>query len=204
MQTFVRNAVSGLILSALYLLVLSAPARAQVLAHSGDVAGTIGYDHTSMTNDKSSSGNPTSHYFYGGSGGYNVTPYITALAEYKYDPLDPAAGNLFTWHSQLAGSAIRFNFTPSKKIVPYAIVGAGYDRLTATHGSIDEYSDGYYVNFGGGASVYCGKQWGIRPEVRYERQHSTYGPVNEILTSNVVDVSGSIFFQFGGHGKGKK
>jgi hypothetical protein len=201
-RTFVRNGVSGLILLVLFLLVLSVPARAQVLARSVEVAGTFGYDNTSMTNNLSSSPNPTSTHFYGGSGGYNVTSHVTVLGEYKFDPLVAPPLNTFQWHSQLAGSAARINFTPSKKIVPYAIVGAGYDRLTATTSGIPtEYSDGYYVNFGGGVSVYCGRHWGVRPEVRYERQHTTYGPVNEILTANVVDVSGSIFYQFGGTGK---
>ncbi|MGD0295426.1 MAG: outer membrane beta-barrel protein [Terracidiphilus sp.] len=204
MHTFVKNAVSGLMLSALFLLVLSVTVRAQVLAHSAEVAGTIGYDHTSITSNPPASPYPTSQYFYGGSGGYNVTPYVTVLGEYKFDPLVSPTGNTFKWHSQLAGAAARINFTPSKKIVPYAIVGAGYDRLTATTTGIDEYTGGYYVNFGGGASVYCGKHWGIRPELRYERQHTTYGPINEIITANVVDLSGSVFYQFGGTGKKKK
>jgi len=204
-QTFVKNAVAGLALSALILVVMSAPVRAQVLAHSGEIAGTIGYDHTSITTSTGgSSGNPTSQYFYGGSGGYNVTPYISVLGEYKFDPLVAPVRNTFTWHSQLAGAAVRFNFMPTKKVVPYAIVGTGYDRLTATIPGTYEYSDGYYVNVGGGVSCYLGKHWGVRPEVRYERQHTTYGPADEILTANVVDVSGSIFYQFGGTGKRRK
>jgi hypothetical protein len=205
-KTFVKNAVAGLLFSALFLLVLSVPVRAQVLAHSGEVAGTIGYDHTSMTSvDPVETNLPTSHFFVSGSGGYNVTPYITALGEYKYDPLVAVSGDTDKWHSQLAGGAARFNFTPSKKIVPYAIVGVGYYRLTVSEvgpPSAVNMADGYYVNFGGGASVYCGKNWGIRPEVRYERQHATWGA--QIITSNVADVSGSFFYQFGGTGKKKK
>jgi hypothetical protein len=57
------------------------------------------------------------------------------------------------------------------------------------------------VNFGGGASYYLGNHWGIRPEFRYELQHAWYKGPAEILTSNVADLSGSIFFQFGGTGK---
>jgi hypothetical protein len=205
MQPFVKKAVSGLLFSALFLLVMSVPARAQVLAHSSEVAGTVGYDHTSMTNNLTGSAdNATSNHFFSGSGGYNVTSHITVLGEYKFDPLVAPPGSPFTVHAQLSGGAARFNFTPSKKVVPYAIVGAGYDRMTATIPGLINIADGYYVNFGGGASVYCGKHWGIRPELRYERQHATFGPVNQILTSNVVDVSGSFFYQFGGKGKKKK
>ncbi len=204
-KTFVKNAVAGIALSALFLVVISAPVRAQVLARTGEVAGTIGYDYTSMTAVPSDSYLPTSHYFVSGSGGYNVTPYITALGEYKFDPLVAVPGNTDKWHSQLSGGAARFNFSPSKKIVPYAIVGVGYYRMTVSvvgPPSAVQVTNGYYVNFGGGASVYCGKNWGIRPEFRYERQHSTYG--TQIITANVADVSGSIFYQWGGTGKKKK
>jgi len=205
MQTFVKTIVPGLLLSALFLFVMSVPVQAQILAHSIEASGTIGYDHTNMTSTPAATSYPTSHDFYGGSGGYNVTPHVTVLGEYKFDPLVAPPLNPFKLHSQLVGSAARINFTPSKKVVPYAIIGAGYDRLTGTlSGTPTEYSDGYYVNFGGGASVYCGKNWGIRPELRYERQHSTYGPANETITANVVDVSGSFFYQFGGTGKKKK
>jgi hypothetical protein len=202
-KTFVKNAVAGLVLSALILVVISAPVRAQVLAHSGEVAGTVGSDYTSMTSvDPASDILPTSQYFLSGSSGFNVTPYITALAEYKYDPLVAVSGSPDKWHSQLSGAAARFNFMPSKKVVPYAIVGVGYYRLTVSFSGITQVADGYYVNGGGGASIYFGPHWGIRPEIRYERQHATYG--SQIITSNVADESVSIFYQFGGTGKKKK
>ena len=202
MKTIVKNAVAGLLFSALFLLVLSVPVRSQVLAHSVEAAGTIGYDYTSMTSNPAGLLYPTSTHFFGGSGGYNVTPYITALGEYKYDPLNYAM-SVATYHTQLAGGAARFNFTPSKKIVPYAIVGAGYDRLIASFsGEGTVFADGYYVNFGGGVSYYLGKNWGVRPEVRYERQHTSIDV--QTISANVADVSGSFFYQFGGTGKKKK
>jgi hypothetical protein len=197
MQRFVENAVVGLCIAATFLL-FSSIAGAQVLANSGEVAGTVGYDHTSMTNNNPPAGNPTSNHFFSGSGGYNMTRHITALGEYKFDPLAAPPLDTFTWHSQLYGGAVRYNFTPSRKIVPYAIVGIGYYQLTASMPGVIENASGYYVNFGGGASYYLGKHWGIRPEFRYERQHAGYK--GEILTSNVADLSGSIFYQFGGTG----
>jgi len=201
-KTFVKNAVSGLALSALFLVVMSAPTQAQVLSHSGEIAGTVGYDHTSFTSNPVSIAYPTSTHFFGGSGGYNVTPYITALGEYKYDPLNYPASYAYTYYTQLYGGAARFNLTPSKKIVPYAIVGVGGYRITVSGNDMVKSYNGYYVNFGGGVSVYCGKHWGVRPEVRYERQHVTAGL--QTVTANVADVSGSIFYQFGGTGKKKK
>ncbi|MGA3160235.1 MAG: porin family protein [Terracidiphilus sp.] len=199
MKTFVKNAVPGLCIAALFLLVMSAPAWAQVLAHTGEVAGTIGYDHTSFNPSTEA---PTTTHFFSGSGGYNITPYITTLGEYKYDPLNSASGDTDTYHTQFYGGAVRFNFTPSQKIVPYAVVGVGDYRFTTNKNDIVNSYNGYYVNFGGGASVYFGKHWGVRPELRYERQHVTSG--SQSLTGNVVDISGSIFYQFGGTGKKKK
>jgi len=146
--------------------------------------------------------NPTSDHFFSGSGGYNISPHIAALGEYKFDPLATPLGNAFTWHSQLIGGAARYNFTPSRKIVPYAIVGIGFYWLTASMPGTVENAGGYYVNFGGGISYYLGNHWGIRPEFRYERQHARYKG-EEFLTSNVVDLSGSIFFQFGRSGNKK-
>jgi hypothetical protein len=196
-KAFVKNAIASLFFSVLFLLVMLAPVRAQVLAHSGDVAGTVGYDHTSFT----PANGPTSTHFFGGSGGYNVTPYITGLFEYKYDPLNYSGGSI-TYHSQLFGGAVRFNLTPSKKIVPYAVVGGGDERFTGSEGGVSVSTNGYYVNFGGGASCYMGRNWGVRPEVRYERQAFTWNDMN--ATGNVVDVSGSFFYQFGGTGTAKK
>ena len=202
MQTLITKTVVRVVLPALFLVVLSISARAQVLSRSGEASGTIGYDHTSFSSNPASPVYPTSTHFFGGSGGYNVTPYITALGEYKYDPLNYAVSGA-TYHTQLAGGAARFNFTPTNKVVPYAIVGAGYDRLTANFsGEGSVFADGYYVNFGGGVSYYLGKNWGVRPEVRYERQHTSYE--GQTISANVVDLSGSFFYQFGGTGKKKK
>jgi hypothetical protein len=195
-KTFVKFAVAGLLFPALFLLVISAPVRAQVLAHSGEVAGTFGYDHT----DYYPPDGPTSTHFFGASGGYNVIPAITVLGEYKYDPLNLAGGGI-TYHSQLFGGAARYNFLTSKKIVPYAVTGVGCYKLSNNEG-FPMAGNGYYVNFGGGASVYLVRNWGIRPEVRYERQHATIGGAD--VYANVADVSGSFFYQWGGTVSKKK
>ena len=196
MKTLVKNAISGLCIAASFLLI-SSTLQAQVLARSGEVAGTVGYDYTNYYPPDG----PTSTHFCGGSGGYNATPYISILGEYKYDPLS-ISGSPVTYYSQLFGGAARFNFSPSKKIVPYTIVGVGDYRFTASESGESVSFNGYYVNFGGGASVYCGKHWGIRPEVRYERQQGTF--MGGSIHANVADVSGSIFYQWGGTGKKKK
>jgi hypothetical protein len=199
-KTFVKNTFAGLLFPALFLLVITAPVRAQVLAHSGEVAGTVGYDHTNYYPPDG----PTSTHFFGASGGYNVIPAITVLGEYKYDPL--GSYNLGVGpsgvHAQLYGGAVRFNFRPSSKIVPYSVVGGGGYRFTVSSSGSGISINGSYVNFGGGASVYLGKNWGVRPEVRYERQQFSSEGLN--IDANVVVAYGSIFYQWGGTGIAKK
>jgi hypothetical protein len=195
MQKIVKSIFTVLFTAALLLLVLSVPGRAQVLAHSGEIAGNIGYDHTSFTPPDG----PTSNHFFGVSGGYNITPNFTALGEYKYDPLSKLEG--VSYHSQLYGGAARFNFLNFKSIVPYAVAGVGGLRFTASESGISASRNGYYVNFGGGATIYLARNWGVRPEVRYERQHVSAN--GRDIHANVADVSGSFFYQWGGTGRKK-
>ena len=192
-KAFVKNAIAGLFFSALFLLVMSSPARAQVLAHSGDVAGYAGYVYISNMGDISNN-----HGIYGANGGYNVTPYITVLGEYNYVPLGTVLSD--TFKTQLYGGGARFNFTPSKKIVPYAVFNVGGDRLTVSAGGSSASVNGYYFGFGGGASCYLGKNWGVRPEFRYIR--TEYG--EDIGSFNSVAMTGGIFYQWGGTGTAKK
>ena len=179
MQTFVKNAIVGLSIAATFLFI-SVSAQAQVLAHSGDAAGYGGY-----VNVGSGGGN---HAYFGGSGGYNLAPSVTVFGEYSYVPLPDSA------HVQLYGGGARFNFLTSTKVVPYAVAAFG-----GGHGSIDGASgNGWYAGFGGGASIFCGKNWGVRPEYRYERVESSGSGVNNSV------IVGGVFYQWGGTGSKKK
>jgi hypothetical protein len=200
-KTFVKNALAGLFLSALFLLVLSVPARAQVLAHSGDVAGYAGYLYVSNI-DIFVGGSPVSanHGLYGANGGYNITPSITVLGEYGYVPLYSGGGT--TLKTQLYGGGVRFNLTPDKKIVPYGVVNVGGDKLSASTVGGSVSLSGYYFGVGGGASYYVGKNWGVRPEFRYVRPEYSFEGVSH--SYNSVAVTGGFFYQWGGTGKKKK
>jgi len=196
MEISFKKVLAGLFFSAIFLLIVSAPARTQVLARSGEVAGTVGYDHTVY----SPSGGPTSTHFFGASGGYNLTPQVTVLGEYKYDPLNFSEGGI-TYHDQLFGGAARYNFLSSERIVPFAVAGVGSFRMTASEGSLSVSNNGYYFNFGGGASIYLARNWGVRPEYRWERQHDDL--TGMVAIGHVSNLSASIFYQFGGRGKRK-
>ena len=197
MKTFVKNTVAGLVLSVLFLLVLSVPARAQVLAHSGDIAGKVGFIHESNDELTLPSAN---HAVYAINGGSNVTPHVTVIGEWAYGPLFSESGT--TMKAQIFGGGARFNMTPDKKLVPYGLVTFGGDRFTMSGGGNSISYDGYYFSVGGGASYYVGKHWGVRPEFRYVR--TEFGVGGTGFAANTESITGAFFYQWGGRGTKKK
>jgi hypothetical protein len=191
-KIFVKNAVAGLCITALFLLVVSAPARAQVLAHSGEVSGYGGYSHVNL--EGAAIGN--NHPFFGGSYGYNVTPAITVLGEYTYMPLGSEGG--VSAKTQFFDGGVRFNFLPATRFVPYAVVAFGGDHYSIGGGGSSASFNGYYFGGGGGVSCYLGKNWGVRPEFRYVRQDYSGSGFNSFQES------GAFFYQWGGTGTKKK
>jgi len=194
-RTIVKNAISGLCIAASFLLI-SSTLRAQVLARSGDVAGYAGYLYTNNIIP----GVSNNHGVYGATGGYNITPYITAYGEYGFAPLYSESGD--TVHAQIYGGGARFNMTPDKKVVPYGVVSFGGNRLTVNIGGSSVNFNGYYIGVGGGANCYVGKNWGVRPEFRYLRNEFSSG--GESVSFNDFAVTGGVFYQWGGTGKRKK
>ena len=96
----------------------------------------------------------------------------------------------------------------SGRVIPYVLVAGGGLSETAvgTSGGMkvtaSQNGFGYYIGFGGGASIYAGPNWGIRPEFRYERQHfnsTTIGgsPI-AAYSQNYILGTVSVFYQFGG------
>jgi opacity protein-like surface antigen len=207
MQRIVKSALVGLCISVFFLMLSSSAARAQVLAGSGEVTGYGGY---AMISD--GGGN---HPAFGGSGGYNLVPAVTVFGEYNYVFLnsldcgpdsiyDGPTGCTLSNKTQLFGGGARYNFMTSGKVVPYGVVAFGGARYTANANVSGCPSDvcsswnGYYVGFGGGVSLYVGKNWGVRPEYRFDRSEvNGYG-------NNVSVITGGVFYQFGGHGTEKK
>ena len=192
MKSFPKYVLAGLCTSAL--LVLSATtAQAQVLAHSGDVAGSVGYLHVSTSAVNLPSDN---HPIYKIDGGYNVTPYVTVLGEWAYGPLYSMSGE--TVHTQIFGGGARINLMPHKRLVPYAVFTVGDDRDTLT---AEPTFSGYYFGVGGGASYFIGKHWGVRPEFRYTYAEFNIFGAND--SANAVTIKGGAFYQFGGRGGSK-
>ena len=144
----------------------------------------------------------------GGNGGYNINQYIEAGGEFNFfnDPqpeFNPASAII---HVLNYGALVRCNLTPNSKIVPYGVFGIGGSRATAIASlsgtTASDSENGYYLGFGGGASIYFGPNWGVRAELRDNwNQFTLRGVANG---TNTLAITGGAFFQFGGHSARKK
>ncbi|MDR3737239.1 MAG: outer membrane beta-barrel protein [Acidobacteriaceae bacterium] len=200
-----RIAIAGhAILWSLFLLMSTAAWAQGVAGSSVDIAVNAGTSNIS--------GNDTGyHPEYGTSLGYNFTPHLGIFAEYNYLSLGSyqvAASSSYANFSlsgnyQWVGGSARYTPFHAARIVPYIAGGGGYARAAAAASIIGQNasasatngSNGEYVSAGGGISVFAGRNWGIRPEVRWDRQF--YGNVNN-STLTVTDVRGtlSLFYQW--------
>jgi opacity protein-like surface antigen len=196
MKLLVKNAFVGLCVCASLLLISSPSLRAQVLAHSGEVAGFGGDAHLGDGGGNSP--------IYGGSGGYNIMPAVTLFGEYSYISLpkidcgpdtsyDGPDGCTASDHAQSYGGGVRFNFLTSKRVVPYGVFAFDGARSSVSAAGVGSNSvNGWDVGFGGGASFYVAHNWGVRPEYRYERiEFHSNGNNTNLIT-------GGVFFQWGG------
>ena len=186
------------------LLLFCAAAMAQgVAARSVDVALNAGTSNLS--------GNDNGyHPEYGASLGYNFTAHLGAFAEYNYlslgdyqvGPSSQYANFTTSGNYQWAGGSVRYTpFHPSQ-IVPYIVGGGGYAREAAAASIVGQNasandvngSNGEYVSGGVGITIFAGRNWGVRPEVRWDRQF--YG--NNNTTFTITDVRGtlSLFYQW--------
>lgn len=180
---------------------VAATAWSQVAPGSADVSYNIGYDHVGTGPNQDfavQSGNSITTGF---NGGYNVNRYIEAGGEFNYfnDP-QPAGVGL---HVLNYGGLARFNLAPSSKIVPYGLFAFGGSHATASQSGVSVSESGYYASFGGGASIYLGSNWGVRAELRDGYNHFS-APGGGTNTTNIVAMTGGVFYQFGGHSGKKK
>jgi hypothetical protein len=211
MKSIVRSALMGLCATAFVLLVLTNSLQAQgVVTGTGEIAGNVGFSNlTGVDGNK--------HVNFGASAGYNLSDKLTVLGEFSYMPMGSVnasvSGGSGSAHGnyQTYGGAARYNLGSSKSVVPYAVVGFGYARCSESaninvtglgSGSASASINGDYVNFGGGASIYLKKGFGLRPEFRYE--HQEFYNSGASAGQNVALGSVSVFYQFGGQGKKKK
>ena len=197
-----RCTLKSFCVSLIFLLAVSSPAWAQgIAAGSGEVTGNIGFSNLKGVDNGR-------HVSLGGSGTYNLSQLVGVGFEYNFQMMgsQTISGITGSEHLQMYGPVARFALARSTRVVPYVLVAAGgvSDRAAVSAGnvSMSAAQKGFYFGFGGGASIYAGNNWGIRPEFRYERQHfnstaigtSTVGSYGQNYAQGTV----AIFYQFGG------
>jgi opacity protein-like surface antigen len=178
-----KSSVSFLMFAGL----LAATAGAQVVAnHSSEFAATMGF-----TSEGGIDGN--THPFYGIAGSYVARPNLAAVGEYMFQTMGTTLAT--KEKIQLMGAGARYYFRTSPRLAPYAEVIGGYARLSlnGVGTGTGSATNSAYFGVGGGASFYLTENWGIRPELRYER---------ELLTTsnngfNACEGTISVFYQFG-------
>ncbi len=178
-------------------VLLAASSHAQVASHSGDLAFNAGYSYIGKGTDFNTT--DINRYALGFSGGVNLSPSLTAAGEYNYFAMPQVQG--VNMKMQGYGGAVRINLAPSGRIVPYGVFDGGGARLTGSESGVAVSSNGGYFGGGAGVSIYLGKNWGVRPEFRYNRFFYSFAGING--NTNVITATGGIFFQFGGTSKSK-
>jgi hypothetical protein len=181
------------VLLLLFFVSLSSAAWAQgVFVDSVDLAGTIGFNsHSGIDNSL--------HPSFTGSGAYNLWGKLAAFGELGYQS---AGSTLATKESiTIAGGGVRYYFKQFNRIAPYVVGAGGFNRLNRTTigQGVNNASNGGYFGGGGGASLYLNENFGIRPELRYQREL-----IGVASSFNEVQGSVSVFFQFGGSAPSSK
>jgi hypothetical protein len=180
------------VLPLLLAITLSSAAPAQtVLPGSVDFAGSMVFNSYSGLNGR--------HVAYSVNGGYNLWSNLAVIGEYGYQTLGSTLANKES--IELIGAGARYYFKQSGRIAPYAVGAAGFadfnNNAVGTGNTVSGHAG--YFGAGGGASIYFGDNWGLRPELRYQRE------LFELSNAfNSVQGSVSLFYQFGGREASKK
>ena len=196
MLQIARNFFVCCCFAACFLLTLPSHLQAQVLAHSGDAGFNAGMNNAGTLQSNGTIG--TFAYSYGGSAGYNLSEHTAVLGEFQYIPEGSYSG--VSANNQLYGGLMRYSFG-NGKVAPYVLVGGGGSRATFATSGVSLSVSGGYVGFGGGASIFLGKNWGVRPEFRYNDVFYTGGGTTS--SARMYQITGGVFFQFGGEQKSK-
>lgn len=193
MKFSVKNALR--VFAATLVVAISAPVWGQIAPGSGDVSAHIGFNNLKgVDNDK--------HVQFGFSGGVNLSKEFALVGEYSYLPQGSVnvSGIKADGHYHNVGAAVRYSFWHKGRFVPYAVAAGGYSRVTASASYLgasgSDSANGGYVGLGGGSSLYVAHNWGVRPDVRWDRQ--AWSKNGSSGHRNDVRVTVAVFYQFGG------
>lgn len=151
------------------------------------------------------------HPTYGGSAAVLLGDNVHVFGEFSMSNLlseQVSSGSVTaTGTAKLAnyGGGVDYSFgSSSSRFRPYVLAGVGVGHFYAT-GSGDGASvslgitNQFYEAVGGGVRMYLGKQWGLKPEVRYQHYNSSNSSLigGAIAGSSAVQYTVGVFYQFG-------
>lgn len=167
-----------------------------IRAGSADAAFNVGWSNLPSKLD-----NTRARPILGASGGINLSRHLAVIGEYTFQFMSPVSG--VSAHAQLFGCAARLSLR-GNRVVPYLLLGGGGASLTASEpftgpsfvSSISASAHGGYFAAAGGATIFIGRSWGLRPEFRYNYVSLSYS--GQSTQVNSVQFDSGVFFQFGG------
>lgn len=197
MKSIIKSVFVGFCATALF-FALSNSAQAQVASGSGELAVNGGWNNNLGTVNSDGTISSTA-YSFGVTAGYNMSQNLAVLGEFQYIPEGSYDG--VTFKTDMYGANLRYAYGNSK-FSPYLMVGGGGAQMTAGESGESVSINGAYVAFGAGVNIFLGKNWGVRPEYRYN--DVMFSSDGTTTSYNVSQITGGIFFQFGGQQSSKK
>jgi hypothetical protein len=144
----------------------------------GEISGYGGLAHLGGT-----------HGIVGGMAGTNVMDRLHLFGEFNYVPLGSSLGASAKMIN--FGGGVQFKFgAPGGPFDPYVAGMVGNGRTSAKYLGISASENSIYAGMGAGFRYRVGSNWGIRPELRYQRYLQHGG-------GNMLQVTAGIYYQFG-------
>lgn len=158
----------------------------------GEVSGFAGM--VSVRNGGATHGN------FGGTMGANLGRFVHLFGEVSY--MSTGKGTYATAGGRLMnyGGGVQIRIpTGAARIEPYGLITLGYGRSKGDYSSSDSIHNAYN-GAGGGARVFIGRRWGIKPEFRIQKYYGIHLSSDDPFMDrgHVITATAGVFFQFGG------
>jgi hypothetical protein len=149
----------------------------------------------------------------GATVGGKIADTLRLFGEFGYSPLGSFSGGVADIASGVSGldvtakarlyqvgGGMDLSLPGGSRATPYIVVATGWGRINVTGSarsgtqnvSVTLNSNALYLGVGGGVRLYAGRNWGVKPEFRYQRYASTDG------NANSYQFTAGVFYQFGG------
>jgi hypothetical protein len=128
-------------------------------AQGGEVLGYFG--------GATVSGGVGSHPALGVAVGANTNRVMQLFAQLNYVPT--GSGGVSGYIVDFGGGLeLRFRI-PHTKVAPYGLATIGLGHAHASAGNFSASDNSFFYGLGGGFRYYVGRNWGLRPELRFQK-----------------------------------